>query len=40
VALDYVPENDAETRNAFRRYQAQSEISRHDVVEGTHFGLY
>jgi len=32
VPLDYVPDDDEETRNAFRRYQAQNNISRTDVV--------
>lgn len=35
VPLDYVPEEDTETRNAFRRYQVQSTTSRHDIASGT-----
>ncbi|KAI0273979.1 ankyrin [Russula aff. rugulosa BPL654] len=32
VPLDYVPEEDTETRNAFRRYQVQSSTSKHDIA--------
>lgn len=32
VALDYVPEDDKETRNAFRRYDAIRSISAADIV--------
>jgi hypothetical protein len=35
VPSDYVPEEDTETRNAFRRYQVQSTTSRHDIASGT-----
>jgi len=34
VAKDYVLENDTETRNAFRRYQAQASYSKDDVANG------
>jgi hypothetical protein len=32
VALYYVPEDDTETRNAFRRYQVQNSFSKDDVA--------
>jgi hypothetical protein len=32
VALYYVPEDDTETRNAFRRYQVRNSFSRDDVA--------
>ncbi|KAI0308379.1 ankyrin repeat-containing domain protein, partial [Multifurca ochricompacta] len=35
VALNYVPEDDKETRNAFRRNQAKSSISKDDIASGT-----
>jgi hypothetical protein len=35
VPLDYVPEDDKETRNAFRRYQVQNSVSRADIASGT-----
>jgi len=33
VPLDYVPEDDTETRNAFRRYQVQQSISKNDIAD-------
>jgi len=35
VPLDYVPEDDAETRKAFRRNQVQNSFSRNDIADGT-----
>ena len=35
VPLDYVPEDDTETRNTFRRYQVQGSISVNDIAYGT-----
>ncbi|KAI0275239.1 ankyrin repeat-containing domain protein [Gloeopeniophorella convolvens] len=32
LAIDYVPEGDKETRNAFRRHQAQNSISKDDIA--------
>ena len=37
VALDYVPEDDTETRNAFRRHDAIRSISAADIVQGMSF---
>ncbi|KAH9996087.1 ankyrin [Russula vinacea] len=36
VPLDYVPEDDTETRNAFHRLQVLKSISSADVVNGMH----
>ncbi|KAI0253194.1 ankyrin [Lactifluus subvellereus] len=33
VPLDYVPEDDTETRNAFRRHQVQQSISKNDIAD-------
>jgi hypothetical protein len=35
VLLDYVPEDNTETWNAFRCYQVQHSISKGDIVNGT-----
>jgi len=35
VPLDYVPEDDEETRNAFRRRQVENSVSRDDIASGT-----
>jgi hypothetical protein len=35
VPLDYVPEDDKETRNAFRRRQVENSVSRADIASGT-----
>ena len=35
VALDYVPEDDEETRKAFRRRQVENSVSRADIAYGT-----
>lgn len=35
VPLDYVPEDDIETRKAFRRCQVQNSVSKDDIASGT-----
>ena len=35
VPLDYVPEDDEETRKAFRRRQVENSVSRGDIASGT-----
>jgi hypothetical protein len=37
LALEYVPEDDKETRNAFRRHQVQREILPADIARGMRF---
>ena len=37
MAQEYVPDDDTETRNAFRRHQVQREVAATDIVYGMGF---